>query len=86
MRKFFNSAESNEIQRKQKNRRQNLKRRAARRKLEAQIHKHLKSNPPVSSILAEHLVSRIQFPASEEPIVHDIESLIEDSMKNQKGE
>ena len=85
MRKFFNSAESAEIQRKKKNRQQNLKRRAARRKLESQIHKHLalQANGTLnSSLLAEHLVSRIQFPDT--PVVHDIEALIEDLKRKEE--
>ncbi len=81
--KFFNSKETQEVQAEKNRVRMRLKRRVARLKLEEKIYAHLKAEAEKKA-LAAHLVSRIQFPDT--PIVHDIESLIEDSVKNQKGE
>ena len=74
--KFFNSAESIQIQREKDRIRKLRKRRVARIKLEEELHAHLQREAAKSQ-LAAHLVSRIQF---EEPqVTHSIESLIEDA-------
>jgi hypothetical protein len=78
MRKFFNSVQSQQIQLEKDRLRKKLKRRAARAKVEKELYAHLRKEAIASSQIAEHLVSRIQFPTQETLIEHDIESLIED--------